>query len=125
MEYSILIVDDNKINIKILRKLLENLNLKIDECYDGQECVEKIKAGNKYDFILMDLMMPNLDGYQALKVIRDNFNLTTPVIAVTADAVSGVKEKCMQLGFNDYITKPVYKEQLINSIVDVLSKASM
>ena len=58
----ILIVDDNKLNIKVAKRALQDFNFEIDECYDGLECVEKVKIGNEYDLILMDIMMPNMSG---------------------------------------------------------------
>ena len=85
----ILIVDDNKLNIKVAKKALQDFNFEIDECYDGQECLQKIVNGNEYDLILMDIMMPN-----------------------TADAVSGAEEKYKSEGFADYIAKPFKKEQI-------------
>ena len=89
---SILIVDDNKLNIKVARRSLEQLNFKvIDECYNGKECVDKIKNNEKYDIILMDIMMPKLDGYSACKEIKKTKNI--PVIMLSAsDVLTGTKK---------------------------------
>lgn len=108
----ILIADDNKLNIKVARKALHDFNFEIDECYDGVECLEKIKIGNEYDLILMDIMMPNMSGETALKKLKENPNFNIPTIALTADAVSGAEEKYKSEGFIDYIAKPFKKEQI-------------
>ena len=112
----ILIVDDNKLNIKVARKVLQDLNLKIDECYDGQECVDKIVIGNEYDLILMDIMMPNMSGETAIAKLKENPNFNIPTIALTADAVVGSKEKYISEGFVDYIAKPFRKAQIQEKI---------
>ncbi len=108
----VLVVDDNKLNIKVARKALEGFNLNIDECYDGDECIDKIKKGNKYDLILMDIMMPNKDGETTLEELKNLPDFNIPVIAITADAVAGAKEKYLSEGFVDYIAKPFSKEQI-------------
>ncbi len=108
----ILIVDDNKLNIKVACRSLKDFNFVIDECYDGQECLDKINQGNIYDLILMDIMMPNMNGEQAIAELKKIPAFNTPVIALTADAVAGAKEKYMSEGFVDYISKPFSKEQI-------------
>ena len=89
----ILIVDDSKINIKVARKALQDFNFEIDECYDGQECLDKLPNGNEYDLILMDIMMPNMSGETAIARLKENPNFNIPTIALTADAVAGAREK--------------------------------
>ena len=106
----ILIVDDNKLNIKVARRAIQDFNFEIDEAYDGQECLDKINSGNKYDLILMDIMMPNMSGETALLKLKENSNFKTPVIALTADAVAGAKEKYISEGFIDYIAKPFNRD---------------
>ena len=108
----ILIVDDNKLNIKVARRALKDFNIQIDECYDGQECLNKITNGNEYDLILMDIMMPNMNGEKALKKLKENPNFHIPTIALTADAVAGAKEKYEEAGFDDFIMKPFHKEEI-------------
>ena len=108
----ILIVDDNKLNIKVARRALKDFDLIIDECYDGQECLDKINAGNKYDVILMDIMMPNMGGQTALSKLKELNDFDTPVIALTADAIAGAKEKYLEKGFIDYIAKPFSKNEI-------------
>ena len=108
----ILIVDDNNLNIKVARRALSDFNFEIDECYDGEECLTKINAGNKYDLILMDIMMPNMNGEVALSKLKENPNFDTPVIALTADAIAGSREKYIDEGFIDYIAKPFNRDQI-------------
>ena len=110
---SILIVDDNKLNIKVARRSLEQLNFKvIDECYNGKECVDKIKNNEKYDIILMDIMMPIMSGETALEELKKIEGFNTPVIALTADAVAGAEERYKEEGFDGYIAKPFNKDQI-------------
>ena len=108
----VLIVDDNKLNIKVARRALNDFNFELDECYDGLECLEKVKVGNEYDLILMDIMMPNMGGEATMAKLKEIPNFNIPVIALTADAVSGAEEKYKSLGFSDYIAKPFSKEQI-------------
>src|SRR5699024_9545672 len=86
----VLIVDDNKLNIKVAKKALQGLNLNIDECYDGLQCLKKVKE-NKYDVILMDIMMPNMNGEITLQELKKNPEFDIPTIALTADAIAGAK----------------------------------
>ena len=108
----ILIVDDNKLNIKVASKALKDFNFKLDECYDGKECLTKINQGNTYDLILMDIMMPSMSGETCMTELKKIPGFSTPVIALTADAVAGAKEKYLSEGFIDYIAKPFTKEQI-------------
>lgn len=117
----ILIVDDNKLNVKVATKLLTGLPYTIEECYSGQECLNKIKEGNHYDLILMDIMMPEKSGEDTLKELKSIPNFTTPVIALTADVVAGANEKYINEGFSDYLGKPFKKEELTEKINRVLS----
>lgn len=107
----ILIVDDNKLNIKVAIKALANFDFVIDEAASGIECLNKV-ATNNYDLILMDIMMPEMSGEEVLVKLKENPNFNTPVIALTADALSGAKEKYLALGFADYIAKPFSREQI-------------
>ena len=117
----VLIVDDNKLNIKVARRALDSFNFEIDECYDGQECLNKVINGNEYDLILMDIMMPNMNGEMALQKLKEHANFKIPTIALTADAVAGAKEKYESEGFIDYIAKPFSKDQ-IKKKLDIVFK---
>ena len=108
----VLLVDDNKLNIKVARKALDGYNFEIDECYDGQECLDKVVNGNEYDLILMDIMMPNMSGETAIAKLKENPNFNIPTIALTADAVAGEREKYLGEGFVEYIAKPFNKDQI-------------
>ena len=108
----ILVVDDNKLNIKVACRSLKDFNFEIDECYDGQECLDKINQGNTYDLILMDIMMPNMSGETCIAELKKMSSFNIPVIALTADAVAGAREKYISEGFIDYISKPFSKEQI-------------
>ena len=108
----ILIVDDNKLNIKVAKRALQDFNFEIDEAEDGSICLDKVSSGKVYDLILMDIMMPNMSGETALKKLKENKDFNTPVIALTADAVAGAKEKYVSEGFIDYIAKPFSRDQI-------------
>ena len=119
----ILIVHDNKLNIKVAKRNIEDLNFKeIDECYNGLECLEKIKNGKKYDIILMDIMMPTMDGEQVLKELKNIKDFDTPVIALTADAIAGSDEKYKNEGFVDYVSKPFNKDTIKLKIDSIFEK---
>ena len=107
---SVLIVEDNKLNIKVAKRAIASLNFKeIDECYNGEEALEKVKE-KKYDIILMDIMMPVMSGVTAMKELKKMNHFNIPIIALTADAISGAQEKYQLLGFTDCVTKPFTKE---------------
>ncbi|MBQ1550482.1 MAG: response regulator [Bacilli bacterium] len=120
----ILLVDDNELNIKVERKILETLNCKnIDYCYSGFECLEKNKS-NTYDIILLDDMMPKMSGTETLKKLKENPDFKTPVVALTANAITGMRESYIAQGFSEYIAKPIEKETLITvmtRLIDVTS----
>ena len=118
----ILLVDDNKLNIKVARKALDGYNFEIDECYDGKECLDKVVNGNEYDLILMDIMMPNMSGETAIAKLKENNNFNIPTIALTADAVVGSREKYLEEGFIDYIAKPFNKDQIKEKLDIVFKK---
>lgn len=107
----ILIVDDNKLNIKVARKAMSDLDYEIDEVYNGDECLEKIKE-KQYDVILMDIMMPGMSGDETLVKLKEDSNFNTPVIAVTADVEAGSETKYLNQGFASYIGKPFTRDQI-------------
>lgn len=122
---TILVVDDNKLNIKVALRSLEPLNFKeIDTCYNGQECLDKINSGKKYDCILMDIMMPVMDGETALKKLKEIDGFNTPVIALTADAISGSEDKYKSLGFTAYVAKPFSKDIIKVKLDNILKSKS-
>ena len=117
----ILIVDDNRLNIKIAKKLLEPYNFEIDECLSGMQCLEKC-ATTKYDIIFMDYMMPNMDGIETFKELHENPEFNTPVISLTADAVVGAKDKFIEAGFAGYVSKPIDKVIFNEEIIKAIEK---
>lgn len=112
----ILIVDDNKINIKVASRLLKDYNFEIDESLSGIECFQKIINGEKYDLILLDDMMPEQSGTETMKKLRELSDFSIPVIVFTANALSGMREKYIKEGFDEYLSKPIHKEELIKMI---------
>lgn len=110
---TILIVDDNKLNLKVGSKIIKSIyNPNIEFSESGYECIDKIKAGNKYDLILMDDMMPKMSGVETLKELNKIEGFNTPVVALTANAIAGMREKYLDAGFKEYIAKPIEKEEL-------------
>ena len=119
-EAKILVVDDNEMNLQVIGDLLHVTKMKIDYAQSGYDCV-MMCSKNKYDVIFMDQMMPELDGAQTLQIIRERGMVDkTPVIALTADAVSGAKANYMNMGFNDYLAKPVVYEKLEKMLIKYL-----
>lgn len=108
----ILIVDDNKLNIKVAKRALQEFNFEIEEALSGEEALKKVEENNTYDLILMDIMMPGLSGDKTLLKLKEKDDFHTPVIALTADAVAGSKEKYISLGFVDYIAKPFNRKEI-------------
>ena len=118
----LLVVDDNVVNLKVIKRLLVDYNANIDTVTSGQECIDKISNGEKYDLIFMDIMMPKMDGVTTLNKLKDLGNFEIDTIALTADAIDGQKEKYLQDGFNDYLAKPIDKKELNRVIVKFLSQ---
>ena len=117
----ILLADDNKLNIKVAHRALNDFNFEIDDVFDGEEALNKVKEGNKYDLILMDIMMPNMNGETALQELKKIEGFNVPTIALTADAVAGAAEHYKEVGFFDYLAKPFNRDQ-IKEKLDVLFK---
>lgn len=107
-----LIVDDSKLNLKVAEKILSEYGLTSETVLSGDECIEKIKRGNNYDIIFMDIMMPNKDGVETLKELKSLPNFNTPVVALTADAMEGQKEAYLSAGFIAYLSKPIDRQEL-------------
>ena len=118
----ILVVDDNNVNLKVIKRLLVDYNANIDTVTSGQECIDKISNGENYDLIFMDIMMPKMDGVTTLNKLKDLGNFKIDTIALTADAIDGQKEKYLQDGFNDYLAKPIEKKELNRVIIKFLSQ---
>lgn len=118
----ILLVDDDRLNNRILKRLLKIYNIELDACERGIECIDKINNGEKYDLILMDIMMPDMNGIDTLKKLKANKNFNTKVVALTADATSTSRNKYLKAGFNEYIAKPFKKEELEQKLKELLGE---
>ena len=111
----VMIADDDVRNIFSLSKVLENAGMNVVSATDGNEALEQLKKHSDIDIVLMDMMMPELDGYDAMRTIRQMPGMhKLPIIAVTAKAMAEDRQKCISAGASDYITKPVDKDQLMS-----------
>ena len=117
----VLLVDDNNLNIKVASRLLRNYKIIPDTCLSGIDAIEMIK-NNKYDLILMDDMMPKLSGVETFKKLKEDRKFNTPVVILTANAVSGMKEKYLSYGLDDYLAKPIDKLELDRVLDKYLEK---
>ncbi len=108
----ILVVDDNNINLKVAKRLLKSYNLNADLVSSGKECINRILDGNKYSMILLDDMMPKMTGVETLINLKKIIGFDTVTIALTANAITGMREKYLESGFDDYLAKPIDKEEL-------------
>lgn len=117
----ILLVEDNLLNIKLITILFAQYGITIQVAINGMEAVEKIKTNN-FDLVLMDMEMPVMNGYQATVIIRNKLKSNIPIIALTANALPGEKKKCLQLGMNGYVSKPIDAIHLFNTIYKLTSK---
>lgn len=119
----ILIVDDNALNIKVATKILERYNANnITSLDNGFACIDIIKSGNIYDIILMDDMMPKMTGVETFKKLKELPGFNMPVVILTANAISGMKEKYMSEGFDEYLAKPIEKDELIRVCNTIFQK---
>ena len=118
-----LVVEDNRVNVSVTKRLLQKYNFKVDYCYSGKECIKKVKEGNEYDIIFMDLLMEKMDGEKALKVLKylnKAFEIP-PIIAFTANVVGGSRDEYLKKGFDEYLAKPIDIKEL-DRIVNLFLK---
>ena len=118
----ILIVDDNELNIKVASTLLKKYNFNIDSATSGFACLAKINNNEKYDIIFLDDMMPKMSGRETLQKLKANPNYKIPTIALTANAIEGMKDEYLNCGFDDYLSKPIEKKELERVIRNYLNK---
>ncbi len=126
----ILLVEDNEFNREIAKYILEDMKFIVDEARNGSECVEMLLKSDdmQYDVVLMDIQMPVMDGYTATSEIRNIENKkisSVPIIAMTANAFEEDKKKCLEVGMNGHIGKPIEPEKLIEEISKIIEKSEM
>ncbi len=123
-EASVLVVDDNHMNLMVFKSLIKKTGIKVDTAESGDVGLE-LAAEKKYDVIFLDHMMPKKDGIETLRELRQDRegpNNHTPVVCLTANAISGAREQYMEEGFEDYLSKPIDSEELENMLLDLISK---
>lgn len=118
----VLVVDDNQLNLRVAERLLSAYKCDIECVSSGSECITKIANGEKYDLILLDDMMPKMSGSETLVKLKEIGNFDTPVCVLTANAITGMREEYLGKGFNDYLSKPIVKEELNRVIKKYLKK---
>ena len=123
-EIKVLVVEDIPLNQLLMKTLLDDFGFQRDIASNGKVAIEKLKT-NTYDVILMDLQMPEMNGFEATEYIRNVMNLTIPIIALTADVTTVDLKKCTQVGMNDYIAKPVDEKLLYNKIINSVKKINL
>jgi len=116
----VLVVDDNKINLKVAKRLLEQYKVQVVDVASGFECLDLINANEYFDLILLDDMMPKMTGVQTLKKLREIEGYKIPTVALTANALTGMREKYIEDGFDDYLAKPIDRNELTKIIVKYL-----
>jgi len=116
----ILIIDDDARNIFALKATLKAKSYDCIACSDAPEALELLKTNEQIDAVLIDMMMPEMDGYEAIPLIKEmETRKSTPVFAVTAQAMVGDREKCLQAGADGYISKPIDVEKLLQLLSDI------
>ena len=114
-QVKILIVDDDARNIFALTSVLENQEMEVISATNGRQAIDTLQATPDVDMVLMDIMMPEMDGYETMREIRSVPKFRTlPILALTAKAMKGDREKCLEASASDYITKPVDADQLMS-----------
>jgi CheY-like chemotaxis protein len=113
----VLVVDDDIRNIFALNSLLERHHMQVITATNGQEAIKLVESTDELSLVLMDVMMPEMDGYETMRRIRSNQKFRMlPIIALTAKAMKGDREKCLEAGASDYVAKPVNTDQLLSLV---------
>ena len=119
-----LVADDNEINQNLFSYALKHAGMVVSIVANGEEAIDCIKREGEPDIILMDLNMPVMDGYEATAFIRRQLHLTVPIIALTATSFQEEKDRCMESGMNDYLTKPVEFDDLYKRMAGLIAVGS-
>jgi CheY-like chemotaxis protein len=122
VKMKILLVEDNVLNIKLIEHLFSEYGMNSDIALNGKLALELLEQ-KEYDLILMDIEMPDMNGYETTKHIREVLESNVPIIALTAHALPGEREKCLEMGMNEYISKPIDASKLFESIYETLRKS--
>ncbi len=120
---NILVADDDAINQFVVKHALTTLGANVETVNNGEEAVEKMTT-NDYTLVLMDIQMPGMTGYEATDYVRNKLNNNTPIIAMTAFALNGEEDRCIELGMNGYVSKPFTTEKLSATIEMILNATS-
>lgn len=116
----ILVIDDDVRNIFALTAVLKSRSFDCESCLGAEDAIRILEGGTHFDFVLIDMMMPDMDGYEAIPIIKNiPSQKKTPIISVTAQAMVGDKEKCLEAGADGYISKPVDVDKLLQ-LLDTL-----
>lgn len=117
----ILVVEDNHVNQKVVTAVLRKRGFTIELANDGQEALQKLETSGSFDLVLMDVQMPVLDGLEATRLIRKEARWNSlPIVAMTAHAMNGDKERCLEAGMNGYISKPVHPSLLLSTVDEII-----
>jgi len=118
----ILVVEDNQVNQKVVTAVLRKRGYRIELANDGMEALSKLEKNGSFDLVLMDVQMPVLDGLEATRRIRQEKRWRDlPIVAMTAHAMNGDRERCLDAGMNGYISKPVHPSHLLNTVDEYLN----
>jgi CheY-like chemotaxis protein len=121
----LLLVEDNPINQLVARSMLDFAGASIDAVDNGKAAVERLgQSGAQYDLVLMDVQMPEMDGFEATRRIRADLGLTLPILAMTAGVMSSEREQCIACGMNDFIAKPIDVDDMLRTIARNLPSKS-
>jgi len=113
----ILLAEDNPVNQRLAKMMLEKAGYHVEVADNGKDVLEKYTRNpENFDLIFMDIQMPKMDGYEVTRVIRERGFSRVPIIAMTASAMKGAMEKCIEAGMNDYITKPIRRERVLDAL---------